>query len=212
MTVGAGWGQAGLGRRGLAAESQAATFAQSVAEVRKAMSRRDLIATRKYLATAARQAQSQEERDQVDRLRTMLDYLNQFWNEIRRAMGKFGDAEEIVVVGVRAIVVESDSDLLAVKVAGRIHRYSSVTLPTPLVMFLVRRSLGKDVDSRAVIAAFLAVDPRGDRATARRYWQEAAKSDIDTEKLLVELDKFPVAARRSARGQRSEVGDQGTRN
>ena len=162
------------------------------------MIRRDLPAARKHLAAAAQAAQSQDDRDQVDRLQTMLDYLNQFWNGIRAAMAKFGDAEEIVVGGVRAIVAESGHDLLAVKVAGRIRRYTSATLPTPLVMMLVERHFAKDVDSRAVIAAFLAVDPKGDRATAKKYWQQAAKADIDTEKLLVELDRFPLPPRRAA--------------
>jgi hypothetical protein len=180
---------------GNAADSKANPFAEAVAEVRKAMIRRDLPAARKHLAAAAQEAQSQDDRDQVDRLQTMVEYLKQFWAAIRVAMGKFGDAEEIVLGGVRAIVAESGPDILTVKVEGRIRRYTSATLPTPLVMLLVERHFAKDVDSRAVIATFLAVDPKGDRATARKYWQEAAKADIDTEKLLVELDRFPLAAR-----------------
>jgi hypothetical protein len=181
-----------------AAASKAALFAEAVAEVRKAMIQRDLAAARKHLGAASENAQSSEDRDQVDRLQTMLDYLNQFWGGIRGAMAKLSDAEEIVAGGVRAIVVESGRDALAIKVSGRIHRYSFETLPTSLVMMLVERHFGKDVDSRAVIATFLAVDPQGDRATAKKYWQEAAKADIDTEKLLVELNQFPLTPKRTA--------------
>jgi hypothetical protein len=181
-----------------AAASKATLFAEAVAEVRKAMIQRDLAAARKHLEAAAQNAQSPGDRDQVDRLQTMLDYLNQFWSGIRGAMAKLSDAEEIVAGGVRVIVVESGRDALAIKISGRIHRYSVETLPTSLVMMLVERHFAKDVDSRAVIATFLAVDPKGDRATATKYWQEAAKADIDTEKLLVELDQFPLTPKRAA--------------
>jgi hypothetical protein len=185
-----------------AADLKATSFPRSVAEVRSAMIRRDLGAARKHLASAAQEAHSQEDRDQLDRLQTMLDYLNQFWTAVRGAMAKLNDAEEIVVGGQRAIVVESGQDSLAVKVAGRIRRYSVAMLPTPLVMMLVERHFAKNVDSQAVIGTFLAVDPKGDRDIAKRYWQEAAKADIDTEKLLVELDQFPLAAANRDQGAR----------
>jgi hypothetical protein len=185
-------GFAGSLRETLAGESaNSPAFTQAVADARNAMARRDLAAAKKLLDQADQAAKGAEDSAQVERLRTILGYLDQFWNGIRSAMAKLNANEEIVVRDVHAIVVENDRDTLVVKTASRIHRYTIETLPTPLVMMFVEQSFGKDVDSHAVIAAFLAVDPKGDRTLAKHYWQEAAKADIDTEKLLPELDAFP---------------------
>ena len=56
---------------------------------------------------------------------------------------------------------------------------------------MVERYFGTDTGSKAVIASFLAVDPRGDRALAREYWQAAADDGIDTEELVSEVDAMP---------------------
>jgi len=167
---------------------KAATFARAVAEARAAFSDRDMDSARKHMKTAADNAQTPEDGGQVDRLKTMQENLTQFWDGIRVAMAKYSPTDEIVVKNMRAIVVESGRDQLTVRAEGRTGRYRATTLPTPFVMVMIEQFLGKDPGSKAIIGTFLAVDPNGDRALAKRYWREAARAGFDTEKLLHELD------------------------
>ena len=172
---------------------RAAAFTRAVADVRTALVRRDLAAASKYIKIASANAQTPEDRDQIDRTETMMENLIQFWSGIRKAMAKLQPAEEIVVGGKPMIVVESNRTYLKVKAEGRTDQFRIEALPTPLVMYLVDRNLGKDPGSLAIIGTFLAVDPHGDRALAKRYWQEAAQAGFDTQKLVGELDAMPAA-------------------
>jgi hypothetical protein len=174
-----------------AAATRSVAFSQAVADARKALARRDLTSARKYVATASQTARTVGDRDQVDRLKIILGHLDQFWKGVRAAMAKLEVTDVILVNGKRAIVAESGPDGLTVKTAGQTYHYQVETLPTPLVMTLVDQYFGKDVDSRAIIGTFLAVDPKGDRATARKYWEAAARANIGTESLMPELELFP---------------------
>jgi len=169
-------------------EKKAAAFAHAVTDARTAMSERDLASARKHIKTASANAQNPEDGSQIDRLETMVENLTQFWNGIRASVAKLQPAEEIVVKDDRIVVVESGRDYLTVRAAGRVRRYQIEAMPTPLVRVIVDLSFGKDAGSKAIIGTFLAVDPDGDRALAKKYWQQAAKAGIDSEKLLRELD------------------------
>lgn len=175
------------------AAPQKSDFAQAVDDARKAMAARDLAAAKRHVAIASKNAKDQDQLDQVDRLETLLEYLRQFWDGIQTAMAKLNVTDEIVIKGSRVIIVDSSRDVLVVRAAGKNRRYEIATLPVTLVMMLADQCFAKDVDSRVVIGSFLAVDPKGDRATAKKYWQEGAAADIDTEKLISELAFFPMA-------------------
>jgi hypothetical protein len=168
--------------------TMAAAFAQAVANARAAMAQRNLAAATRHANIASSKAQTPEDRDQVDRIKTMLDNLTQFWNGIRGSMAKLRPVEELALGDTRIVVVESGRDRLTIKDAGRIRRFQATTMPTPLVMALADQFFGKDPGSKAIIGTFLAVDPSGDRALARQYWEEAARAGIDAQKLLPELD------------------------
>ncbi len=167
---------------------KAAVFVQAVADARAALAARNPAGAETHIKTAAANAQTPEQTSQVDRLGTMRENLAQFWNGIGSALAKFRPADEIMANRTRMIVVQSRGDFLEVKTGGHKFQYRIDTLPTPLVLTIAEHSFGKDPGSKAVIATFLAVDPQGDRALARRYWQEAAQAGIDSAKLLQELD------------------------
>jgi hypothetical protein len=177
-----------------AAAPKTGVFVQAVDDARKAMAQRNLAAAQKYVDTASKNAKDQDQLAQVDRLKTLLEYLRQFWDGIRTAMAKLNVTDEIVLRGSQVIVVESSRDAVVVRAAGKNRRYAIDTLPTAFVMVLADECFAKDVDSRVVIGAFLAVDPKGDRATAKKYWLEGAAADIDTEKLIPEMALFPITS------------------
>jgi len=171
-------------------------FTRAVADARTALTDRDLAAASKYVQLASAEVRTPENHDQVDRLETMLDNLIQFWNGIRASMVKLQAAEEIVIRDTRVVVVDGSRDRLTVKAEGRVRHFRIETMPTSLVMALVRQNFGHDPGSKAVIATFLAVDPKGDRDLARQYWQEAAGAGVDCQKLVTELDAMPPAVSR----------------
>ena len=167
---------------------KAEAFAEAIANVKAALADRDMEAAGNYIKTVSANVQSPEDQEQLDRIGTMHENLKQFWKGIRGSMAKLQAAEELVLnKDNRIVVVESGPDMLTIKAEGRLQRFKATTLPTPVVMLLVEQYFGKDPGSKAVIATFLAVDPNGDRALAQRYWQEAAKAGIDSQKLLQEL-------------------------
>jgi hypothetical protein len=172
-------------------------LAKVVVDIRLAMAHRDLDAVEKYMKTAKDEARTEADRAELDRLETIHDQLVQFWDGIQASISKLQAAEELVIKDKRIVVVESGKDYLSVKVEGTVHRFRLKTMPTSLVMALVDRYFGKDTGSLAIIGAFLAVDPKGDRSKAGRYWREAAEDGIDTEKLLPELEFMPPVAQRN---------------
>jgi hypothetical protein len=181
------------------ASNSSPEFLKAIAATRAALARRNLAAAKSQLAIADDEANSEEEKNVVERLQTMLENLTQFWNGIRQSMPKFQAAEEIVIKDTRIVVVDATRELMTVKVEGRVHRFKIETLPTSLVMVMVDRYFGKDVGSKAVIGTFLAVDPSGDRKLAKQYFQEAADDGIDTEKLLPEVDAMPPVIKKAGR-------------
>ena len=183
---------AGQGKPAVDAQKSAA-FAEAVAAVRSAMSARDLATARKHLNAAVANTQTPEDNGQVDRLATMIDNLTEFWKGICVTFSRLQPTEEIMMKNEPIVVVESGRDYLTVRSAGRVQRYEVRNIPTTLVLVLVKQSFGKDAGSKAIVGTFLAVDPGGDRALAKQYWQEAAKAGIDTAKLLHELDGTAAA-------------------
>jgi hypothetical protein len=181
-------------------------FARAVVGARTALANRDLAAAKRQIEVTAAAAQTPENRDQVDRLETMLDNLTQFWDGIRSSMTKLQTAEEIVLKTTRVVVIQSGRDYLEVKAEGRVHRFKIQTMPASIVMALVEQDFGHDPGSQAIIATFLAVDPNGDRALARQYWQEAASAGIDCQKLLPELDAMPPVGRRQGQTTHEQGG------
>lgn len=178
---------------------KAASFKQAVYEARRALAHRDLAGAERHIAAASGSAQTSSDMDALDRLKTLLDNLRQFWEGAAASMARFQPLEEIVLGGSRFVVVESAPDYLAVKSEGRVLRFKATSLSAQFLMRIADRDFGRDAGSRAIIGTFLAVDPEGDRALARRYWQEAARAGFDTEKLMPELDE--AAYRRPAARQ-----------
>lgn len=167
--------------------TKTAAFADAVERLRVCLAQRDLPTARKDLQTAADNTQTREDRDLVDRLRTAIENLTQFWDGIRTSMARLQAAEELVLKDTRLSVIEGDRDYLVVRLEGQNRRYEVATLPTPIVMLLAGQNFGKDPASKAIIGTFLAVDPAGDRALARQYLEEAGRAGFHSEILLLDL-------------------------
>lgn len=173
-------------------------FAKAVEDVRTALGNRDLAAAAKAIKVALQEAESDGNREQVERLQVLLDNSTEFWKGIQASIAKLQAAEEIVIKDTRIVVVDNGRDFLTVKAEGRVHRFQMKTLPTSLIMALVNQNFGQDGGSKAVIGTFLAVDANGDRELARKYWREAAAAGVDTDWLIPEIDVMPPVVKKSS--------------
>jgi hypothetical protein len=167
-----------------------AAYAKAVADVRKAMSQRDLATAKKRLKAAADNAQGPAEQDEVERLETIQDYLEQFWDGVRNAVAAMQATEEIVLSeSNRVSVIESSRKELVVQMYGRPRRYRIEMLPMDLLSAIAKASFKPTPGSKLVVGSFLAVDAHGDRNEAKKLWREAiAAGEKDGKLLLPELD------------------------
>lgn len=157
------------------------------------MGARDLAAARQQLGQAARAAQSRADFDQLARLETMVNILEEFWKGMREAVASLEAGSELKVGETYVAVVESSPQHLLVKAAGRLRSWPVEELPTALVLAIAQQYFHEDAVKKLLIGTFLAVDPRGDRSQARQLWLQAARGQtgVDVKLLLPELDALP---------------------
>ncbi len=168
------------------ATTKQAEFAKALSKARFSMFERDLPGARKHLEAAAATAKTPAEQSQLERLRTMLDYLDEFWNGIRQSLAKLESGSELVLKNGPVAIVEASSDHLAIH-AGRPYNWRIDQIPTHILLAVAERGFPKDAMSRVIVGTFMAVDHRGHRGLARELWQQAAKAGEKVEHLMPEL-------------------------
>jgi hypothetical protein len=96
--------------------------------------------------------------------------------------------EELVLDDTRISVVDGSDKELIVRAAGQNRTFRIEAVPTVLLILLGERHFRNDAESKASFAAFLAVDPKGDRALARTLIEEAATAGVAVDELRAVLD------------------------
>jgi hypothetical protein len=132
---------------------------------------------------------------QVDRVQALATRVGEFWNAVRQMLPKLDAGESFEVEGDEVNVVEASAELIVVRVAGKNREYTVAKIPAKLAMTLATRWLDKDsAVTPAVLGAFQAVDPKGDRQQARLYFQQARAGGLDVSPLIAELDAMEKAS------------------
>lgn len=175
-----------------------AAYKVAVADARRAMSKREMDDASKALKVASENARTDEDRDEIQRLQTLLDYQRQFWQLlIKGAQGmKAGEEVEITVQRSRrtkAVLVETLTNGVTLRIEGVNRFFTWKTMPAEVVLALAGRALAKDNASKVALGVFHAMDEKGDRAQARKLWEEASRSGLDLADLLAELDSQQAA-------------------
>jgi hypothetical protein len=179
-----------------------AAFARAVANARASMAHRNLTASKRNLETAAANAESEADQIELERLQTLQDHLEQFWNRIRSAVAAMQPVDEIVLSeSNRVAVIEASREELAVQWEGRPRRFRIESIPMDLLAAIARASIKLTPGSKLIIGSFLAMDPLGDRAEAARFWHEAIRGGESQGTLLLPELKIPRAAE-TGRGKR----------
>lgn len=156
---------------------------------------RDAIAQREYakahesIDLATLLAAHPETIDAVERLRSMLAAVDNFWASARDAVAALEPGEKLTAGSDEFEVLSKDEERLSVRRAGRTINYVIDRVPPELAIVLAQRALSADdPHGKATIGAFLVSDARGDQARGRQLLDEAGKQGADTTLLLAEVD------------------------
>lgn len=156
---------------------------------RQALANREPGEAEIQLAQATLEATSRESLAKVDRLQLLAMRVGEFWNAVRETLPSLQAGESFDVDGEEVNVVEASAEKIVIRVAGRNREYQLAKMPAKLAATLAARWLeeGNPVSS-AVLGAFQAVDPQGDRQQARLLFQQARAGGMNVDPLLEELD------------------------
>ncbi|MHB1033886.1 MAG: hypothetical protein ACYC35_03765 [Pirellulales bacterium] len=168
--------------------AKSAAVEKAIQTARAAMRDRDLAKAREQLAWAADNAASPGQAAEVERLQTLWDYLDGFWEAVRKAIRSLKGSEEIEVGQTTVIVVEVRGETLTIRTAGQNLSYTALKMPSGLAFALAEGWFSKaEPSSKVFLGAFLAADAKGDRQRARRLWEEAKRAGVAVDLLLPEL-------------------------
>ncbi len=169
---------------------------ESLAAARAAMVGRDAAAAKKHLDLADRAAYPKD-RKEVERLQTILGYLNGFWDALRQGATLLKSGEILPVGSGLVEIVSVSGDKLVVKIDDKEQQYTIQTLPPKLALAIAGRALPDELPSSLLAkAAFLIFDPAGDPQLANRLCGMANQQGLPTDELRAELKQRRRANRR----------------
>ncbi len=183
-------------------------FRQATSAAREAMARRNLVSAREQLAAAEAQVQSSEERAELDRLAQIAVYLEQFWQAIRMAVTGLKPLDELPVQNSMVVVVQVAGEQLTVRTAARNYTFVPANMHHNLVLALADRGLAESPDKDVLLGTYLAFAPGGDRAEARRLWEQAGARGVEVASLMPELDLAPPVGAAVAAGASASRAEQ----
>ncbi|HVA47231.1 MAG TPA: hypothetical protein VNH11_12760 [Pirellulales bacterium] len=155
--------------------------------VRAALAARDVARARDLLAEATIEATSRDTLAAVNRVEVLTDYVETFWDAVRKTLPKI-ELEELKIDGKVMNVVEADANHLVVRVEGRNQEYRWPKLPNNIAYHLADRWLTRDDPIRnLVLAAFEIAEPKGDRGNARSLLAAASAAKLNAQPLIDEL-------------------------
>jgi hypothetical protein len=178
-------------------------FAHAMKRARTALVQRDLKSFDEQFAAAEQHARSDDDRAELRRLATLAAQYRRFFDVVRAGLQKIEPPDEIPFGKRFIVVIERGPESLSVFDERARRDYTLATLPAELVLFAAKA--GADENSppiKVATAAFLTVDPGGDREAARRLLTEARAADQRVDDLMgftegssqsLERDKIPDA-------------------
>lgn len=163
--------------------------AKSLAVIRTALAGRQLADIAPALEKAKAIKGSIAFEEERNRVELLANYVTDFWKAVDQgarsavAMGELTVGESLISI------VEYDRKLFVIRHEGQNKRYTVETIPAKLALTVAQLKLSPESAANKVyFGAFLAMDGKGDRKIARRYWDEAAAAGVDVKFLLPELE------------------------
>jgi hypothetical protein len=165
---------------------------QSLAAAREALGVRDLRLARNHLADAERAAAGTGQSEQVDDLRLLIGFYDEFTQAVRRGVRSIRSRTEFQLGGRTVTMVDLQGTTLTYHdgTAEQQVDFSDLS-PDDAVTFARHLLLPDDAIGNLHVATFLAFDKQGDRranlAEAKRLWHVAAQQNLRNAALGREL-------------------------
>jgi hypothetical protein len=176
---------------------QSPAFEAALQQARAALVARDVDGAKQVLDTAEKSLPGEDRRHEIVELRALGEQLALFLAAVRAGLQKYEATEEIQWDGNTAAVIEVGKDRVALFIEGQPRDFSVSNMPAELALFFARAAADESSPQAQVFyGAFHVVDPDGDRAAARRLWQQARAADMPVDLLLPLLDQPPLSERR----------------
>lgn len=157
---------------------------------RTALSERNLDEADELIAKAEALAKTEEHKEKIANLKQLAHYTREFWRAVDESLVGLATVGELQVGDNVVSIVESRPNLLVIKLAGQVRRYTRRDMPAGLARAAAKTWLNEgEAASLAAEGALYAVEKKGDPNRARELWQEAAQKGLDTSALLMTLDE-----------------------
>jgi hypothetical protein len=172
-------------------------FSRAINHARAALVARDWKLAARQLDLADQHAQTPEHKAQARRFRALHAQLGLFFDAVRAGLKKIEPTEELDLGETIAAVVEVGPDSLALFIEGSRRDYTLATLPARVALLVAKGGADQNAPPAQVFwGAFHAVDPQGNRDTARQLWQAAARAGQAVDDLLPFLRAAELALQR----------------
>jgi hypothetical protein len=159
--------------------------------VRTALVNRDQAKAQEQLDLAYLDARAGDSLMAADRTRQLVETVGEFWHAVTEGTKGLSVAAELTSGDTIAIVTDIEGDKLGLRVNGQNKDYSLSKLPTNLARTIAERWLqADDPNTPMIVAAFWAVDPKGNIDEARDLLSKAATAGADVEDLRREFDQI----------------------
>jgi hypothetical protein len=166
---------------------QTARFMAELAAARKSLGKRNMQAAKEHIDAAEKLAVTIEQKELFEGLRSLPKYVNGFWEAVREGLNGLEEAGELKVGNTYVSIVEVRAERLTILANKKHHRYPLDELPAGLAVAIARRWFDEKPENKIYVGAFYFVDPRTDRAEAKRLWEEASSAGVDAKRLLALL-------------------------
>ncbi len=175
--------------------TELANMQRALKAARKALGDRKLDEATVQIDVAFGIAATATQKAGAERMKLLHHYVSEFWRAVGESIKGLKGGEQLTINTIIAVVVEATDDLITIRAGGKNLVYEKMALPAGLAMVLADRWLDKsDPVTKVIRGAYLAVEPKADPDSARKYWKAAAASGVkDAEILLGLLDAADAA-------------------
>ena len=168
----------------------ATEWKQMTTSIRQDISWRRISSAKSNLLQLEKLAETDEEKEECERLSALADNMSLFVTGIAGRMGEFTPMSTVTVDGIEIGIVESVPGRLIVRDQGVNRVYTTENLNPKLAEWLMGKP--KTADDFVLYGTYLAMDPDGDRAKAKSHWTSAVKEGFDKETIDLLMKELEV--------------------
>jgi hypothetical protein len=175
-------------------QSREQQFKTAIIAARDALTKRELAQAKTALDNANFTKSNPEQTAEVEHLRKLYAYLEDFWKAVRAGINdRMNPGDVFQHAGEEVELVKRDGDEVTLKYNNKEHKHKVEQLPTHIAALFARKALdNKDPKAMLPVAVFWAIDSKASGKSkaherAKQLWVEAAEKGTKDPDLAQEL-------------------------